>query len=133
MNGTASWRVKPEPILSLVSAAAHAIHNGMTAVESLHKAQHGEKVTFGLLAQLVLENAPREELETVIHLIKAVNLPLTLKDLGMEKFVEEEWRKVAADACAEGDTMGNMPFPVSPDDVYQAIVTANAIAEKYHD
>ncbi|GGF85379.1 hypothetical protein GCM10010913_03510 [Paenibacillus aceti] len=50
MNGTASWRVKPEPILSLVSAAAHAIHNGMTAVESLHKAQHGEKVTFGLLA-----------------------------------------------------------------------------------
>ncbi|GGF85371.1 hypothetical protein GCM10010913_03500 [Paenibacillus aceti] len=69
----------------------------------------------------------------MIHLIKAVNLPLTLKDLGMEKFVEEEWRKVAADACAEGDTMGNMPFPVSPDDVYQAIVTANAIAEKYHD
>lgn len=42
-------------------AAAHAIHNGMTAVESLHKAQHGEKVTFGLLAQLVLENVPREE------------------------------------------------------------------------
>ncbi|MCM3038889.1 glycerol dehydrogenase [Paenibacillus motobuensis] len=114
-------------------AAAHAIHNGMTAVESLHKAQHGEKVTFGLLAQLVLENAPREELETVIHLIKAVNLPLTLKDLGMEKFEEKEWRQVAIDACAEGDTMGNMPFPVNPDDVYQAIVTANAIAESYHD
>ena len=42
-------------------AAAHAIHNGMTAVPSLHRAQHGEKVTFGLLAQLVLENAPAEE------------------------------------------------------------------------
>jgi len=29
--------------------------------------------------------------------------------------------------------MGNMPFPVTPDDVYNAIVAANAIAESYHD
>ena len=114
-------------------AAAHAIHNGMTAVPSLHRAQHGEKVTFGLLAQLVLENAPAEELETVIDFIKGVGLPLTLKDLGVDEFVEEEWRQVAQSACAEGDTMGNMPFPVTPDDVYNAIVAANAIAESYHD
>lgn len=112
-------------------AAAHAIHNGMTAVPALHKVQHGEKVTFGLLAQLVLENAPTEELETVIKLVKDVGLPLTLKDLGVEQFVEAEWRQVAEAACAEGDTMGNMPFPVTPEDVYNAIVTANAIAESY--
>ncbi|MDN4068425.1 glycerol dehydrogenase [Paenibacillus sp. FSL R5-0407] len=112
-------------------AAAHAIHNGMTAVKSLHHAQHGEKVTFGLLAQLVLENAPHEEIEMVISLVKQVGLPLTLQDLGVKKFVEEEWRQVAADACAEGDTMGNMPFPVTPDDVYNAIVAANALAEAY--
>lgn len=114
-------------------AAAHAIHNGMTAVPSLHHAQHGEKVVFGLLTQLVLENAPKEELETVINYIKEIGLPLTLKDLGLDEFREEEWRKVAEDSCAEGDTMGNMPHPVTPDDVYQAIVAANVIAEYYHD
>ncbi|MFT0803390.1 glycerol dehydrogenase [Bacillus swezeyi] len=114
-------------------AAAHAIHNGMTAVPALHKAQHGEKVTFGLLAQLVLENAPADELETVINFIKGVGLPLTLKDLGVDEFVEEEWRQVAEAACAEGDTMGNMPFPVTPDDVYNAIIAANAIAESCQD
>lgn len=114
-------------------AAAHAIHNGMTAVPSLHHAQHGEKVVFGLLTQLVLENAPKEELETVINYIKEVGLPLTLKDLGLDEFREEEWRKVAEEACAEGDTMGNMPHPVTPDDVYQAIVAADALAEYYHD
>ncbi|MFO1446121.1 glycerol dehydrogenase [Bacillus sp. Bva_UNVM-123] len=113
-------------------AAAHAIHNGMTAVPSLHHAQHGEKVVFGLLTQLVLESAPKEEIETVIHFIKEVGLPLTLKDLGLDEFKEEEWRKVAEDACAEGDTMGNMPHPVTPDDVYQAIIAANALAEYYH-
>lgn len=114
-------------------AAAHAIHNGMTAVPSLHHAQHGEKVVFGLLTQLVLESAPTEEIETVIHFIKEVGLPLTLKDLGLDEFKEEEWRKVAEDACAEGDTMGNMPHPVTPDDVYHAIIAANALAEYYHD
>lgn len=40
-------------------AAAHAVNNGMSAVADLHKAQHGEKVVFGLLTQLVLENAPK--------------------------------------------------------------------------
>ncbi|NJJ41312.1 glycerol dehydrogenase [Paenibacillus apii] len=112
-------------------AAAHAIHNGMTAVPSLHRAQHGEKVTFGLLAQLVLENAPLDELETVIKLVKDVGLPLTLEDLGCTEFIESEWRQVAEAACAAGDTMGNMPFPVEPEDVYNAIVTANAIAKTY--
>jgi len=114
-------------------AAAHAIHNGMTAVPSLHHAQHGEKVVFGLLTQLVLENAPKEELETVIQFIKQIGLPLTLKDLGLDKFREEEWRKAAEQACAEGDTMKNMPHPVTPEDVYQAIIAANALAEYYHD
>lgn len=113
-------------------AAAHAVHNGMTAVPSLHRTQHGEKVTFGLLTQLVLENAPLEEMEEVIKMIKAVGLPLTLKDLGVNEFIDSEWRKVAEMACAEGDTMGNMPFEVTPDDVFNAIVTADAIAQSYH-
>lgn len=112
-------------------AAAHAIHNGMTAVPSLHHTQHGEKVVFGLLTQLVLESAPKEEIETVINFIKEVGLPLTLKDLGLDEFREEEWRQVAEAACSEEDTMKNMPHPITPDDVYQAIITANALAEHY--
>ncbi|MCI1859632.1 MAG: glycerol dehydrogenase [Sporolactobacillus sp.] len=114
-------------------AAAHAIHNGMTAVPALHRVQHGEKVTFGLLAQLVLENAPLEEMEDLIKFMKKIGLPLTLKDLGVDQFIDSQWRKVAEMACAEGDTMGNMPFEVTPDDVFNAIVTADAIAESYHD
>jgi len=114
-------------------AAAHAIHNGMTLVPSLHGAQHGEKVTFGILAQLVLENAPHTELELVINFIKAVGLPLTLEDLGLDSFIEQEWRQVAERACAPDDSMGNMPFEVTPEDVYNAMVTANALAHHYKD
>ncbi|MCS6179271.1 glycerol dehydrogenase [Shewanella baltica] len=112
-------------------AAAHAVNNGMSAVADLHKAQHGEKVVFGLLTQLILENAPKSEIDNVIHIIKTAGLPLTLADLGLKTFVEAEWRKVAEIACAEGDTMGNMPMQLTADDVYQAMIAANAMAERY--
>ncbi|BCV65971.1 glycerol dehydrogenase [Shewanella carassii] len=112
-------------------AAAHAVNNGMSAVAELHGAQHGEKVVFGLLTQLVLENAPQNEIDNVIRIIKTAGLPLTLADMGLKHFREEEWRKVAEIACAEGDTMGNMPMAVNADDVYQAMIAANAMAERY--
>lgn len=112
-------------------AAAHAIHNGMTAVEALHHTQHGEKVVFGLLVQLVLENAPRSEIDEVVRIIKAAGLPMTLQEIGIEKFVPAEWRKVAELACAPGETMENMPQHYTPDEVYNAIVAANAMAERY--
>ena len=37
-------------------AAAHAIHNGLTVLNETHALLHGEKVAFGLICQLVLEN-----------------------------------------------------------------------------
>lgn len=112
-------------------AAAHAVNNGMSAVPDLHRAQHGEKVVFGLLTQLVLENAPREEIDEVVRIIKTAGLPLTLQDMGLKTFVESEWRRVAEIACAEGDTMGNMTMELNSDDVYNAMVAANALAERY--
>ena len=112
-------------------AAAHAIHNGMTAVHDLHGAMHGEKVAFGLVAQLVMEGAPAEELDEVISIIKAVGLPLTLQDLGLKEFKEAEWRQVAELSCAEGETIHNEPFKVTPDMVYDAIVAADRLLQTY--
>jgi glycerol dehydrogenase len=112
-------------------AAAHAIHNGMTAVDDLHGAQHGEKVIFGLFTQLVMEAVPKNELEEVIDIAIAVGLPLTLEDLGLKEFRENEWRKVAEIACNSDDTMHNMPFTVTPEMVYSAIVATNAMLNDY--
>ena len=108
-------------------AAAHAIHNGMTNVHDLHGAQHGEKVVFGLFTQLVMEAAPMAEIEEVVDIAMAVGLPLTLEDLGLKHFKEAEWRKVAELACDKNDTMHNMPFTVTPDLVYDAIVATDAL------
>lgn len=39
--------------------------------------------------------------------------------------------KVATSSCAEGDTMGNMPFDVTVEDVYGAIIVANELGKQF--
>ena len=70
-------------------AAAHAIHNGLTKLEETHSALHGEKVAFGLLTELQLENCPLAELEEITRFCKACNLPTTLDDLGLGEADDE--------------------------------------------
>ena len=115
-------------------AAAHSIHNGMTAVEAMHGMLHGEKVAFGTLVHLVLENAPQEEVAEVIEFCQAVGLPTTLAELGLTEAVPEAVMTLARAACAEGETIHNMPFPVAADDVYAAVLVADRLGQAYmHD
>ncbi len=112
-------------------AASHAIHNGFTAIEATHKMYHGEKVAFGTLVQLMLENASEEELEEVYSFCMSIDLPTTLEDLGIDEVKEEEIMKVATLACAQGETIFNMPFNVTLNDVYAAILAANELGHAY--
>jgi len=43
-------------------AAAHAVHDGLTALHELHHLFHGEKVAFGTLTQIVMENRSLEQI-----------------------------------------------------------------------
>lgn len=112
-------------------AGAHAIHNGLTAIEATHALYHGEKVAFGTLVQLVLENAPTEEIEEVLFFCKDVGLPTTLTDLGIKEIRSEEIMEVAKLACSPDDTLHNMPFEVTPEDVYAAIMAADALGRNF--
>lgn len=112
-------------------AAAHAIHNGFTEIEQCHHLYHGEKVAFGTIVQLVLENSPIEELEEVIGLCVSLGLPVTLGEMGITEIKEEELKKAAKASCAEGETIHNMPFKVTEDDVYAAILAADALGRLY--
>lgn len=112
-------------------AAAHAVHNGFTVLEETHHAYHGEKVAFGTLVQLVLENRPTGTIEEVLNFCKAVGLPITLSQIGVTEITAEKIRKVAEATCTPGETIHNEPFSVSPDAVYAAILAADAIGKAY--
>ncbi len=108
-------------------AAAHAVHNGLTALHETHSVYHGEKVAFGVLVQLVLENADQKELNEVLNYCLSVGLPTCLADLGVSKVDPERLIEVAKLATAPNESIHNMPFAVTPESVYAAIVTADRI------
>ncbi|MBT1172019.1 glycerol dehydrogenase [Bifidobacterium sp. MA2] len=102
-------------------AAAHAIHNGLTVLEGTHRYLHGEKVAYGTLAQFVLEDRPMADFEEAYGFFRAVGLPTTLAGIGIADAADDDLLRVGELACAPDDTMGNMPFEVTPADVAAAL------------
>ncbi|MGL4252770.1 MAG: glycerol dehydrogenase, partial [Fusobacteriaceae bacterium] len=82
-------------------AGAHAIHNGLTVLEETHHMYHGEKVAFGTIAQLILENE-LSEAKCVIQFCKKMGLPTTLEALGVKENIREKVKAVALASCAPG-------------------------------
>jgi glycerol dehydrogenase len=112
-------------------AAAHAIHDGFTIIESTHKYFHGEKVAFGVLVQLILENAETKEIEKVLDFCLKVGLPVCLADIGVENLTDEELQQVAEKACIPEAAIFAMPFPITVNAVAAAIKVADKIGKSY--
>ena len=57
---------------------AHPIHNGLTALEGTHHYWHGEKVAFGIIAMIMLEERRAEVFAEVVDFCLEVGLPASL-------------------------------------------------------
>lgn len=113
-------------------AAAHAIHNGFTAVKGeIHHLTHGEKVAFGAMVELVLENTPHEVMDKYIEFWLTLGLPITMKDTHLDQLSEDELLQIGKLATAPDETMKNMPFEVTPEMVVNAMKAASAYVDSY--
>jgi len=111
-------------------AAGHGINEGFTALPEAHGYYHGEKVAVGTICMLVLENRPKEEIETVIKFCLSVGLPVTLRDLGIEP-TPEKVKIIAQKAAEPGATIHSEPFKITEELVYNAVMAADALANYY--
>ena len=113
-------------------AAAHAVNDSLVYLPEAKKMYHGERVAFGTLVQLALEKAPEKEMDEVMNFMKATNLPMSFAQLGeTSKPDEAALRKVAEAACVPTQSTKNLPFPVSVDDVYKALIEADRLGGKF--
>lgn len=112
-------------------AAAHAIHNGLTSLEGTHHYYHGEKVAFSTIAQLVLENADKDEIQEVLTFCASVGLPICLADIGVDHISQEELMDVARKSCIPGESIHSMPFPITEEAVAAAIIVADQIGREF--
>ena len=111
-------------------AAAHAVHNGLTAVGATHGLAHGQKVNIGSVTQLVLEGAPSSEVRDFVEFTTRVGLPTTLTEVGLRADDLDSLRTVADAATVEGETIHAMPFAVSSADVVSALASIERFATR---
>ncbi|MCD6527456.1 MAG: glycerol dehydrogenase, partial [Desulfuromonas sp.] len=112
-------------------AGAHSIHNGFTSLPATKEKLHGEKVAFGVLAQIVMEGRPVKDLKEVQGFCYRLGLPICLEDLNLPDPTEAEIRQVAQVAVAEGETIHATWFKVTADLVETAIWTADGLGKEY--
>ncbi|EEB08876.1 glycerol dehydrogenase Gld1 [Schizosaccharomyces japonicus yFS275] len=113
-------------------AAAHAVHNGLTVLGGpIHQLMHGEKVAYGTLVQLVLENRTLEEYFDIVSFMAECHLPITLEELGLEDISDEDLLKVGEAALKPDETIHNMSKKFSPGDIADAIRAADAYSKKW--
>lgn len=114
-------------------AAAHAIHNGLTAAPQTHGLAHGQKVNIGSLTQLVLEGAPTGDIRDFIEFTTRVGLPTTLTEVGLTAENTHELELVANAATAAGETIHAMPFEVRPADIVSALKSIERFSRRVRD
>jgi glycerol dehydrogenase len=113
-------------------AVAHAVHNGITEIPGSHRCIHGEKVAFGLLTQLVLEGRPQDEIAEIFRYQKAVGLPITLAEVGVDANSDDQLLRIAERSCIPGESSHNEPFPVTASAVVSALRTADQLGRRLH-
>ncbi|MFV0426352.1 MAG: glycerol dehydrogenase [Beutenbergiaceae bacterium] len=111
-------------------AAAHAIHNGLTAVPQTFGLVHGQKVNVGSVTQLILEGAPTSDIADFIEFTTRVGLPNTLTEVGIDTTDADSIATIAAAATAPTETIHAMPFPVSAADVAAALTSIERLSRR---
>jgi glycerol dehydrogenase len=114
------------------TVAAHAVHNGLTQLSVCHGMLHGEKVGFGILVQLRLEEVlggsqlAAQARRQLLPFFAELGLPCTLADLGLAGASLADLQLVCDFACREGSDLHHLPFAVSPADLLAALVSTTA-------
>jgi len=118
------------------TVAAHAVHNGLTHLAAAHDALHGEKVAYGILVQLRLEEmlqgnqlaaSARQQL---LQFYAEIGLPSTLDDLGLGNITLAQLRQAAEIACNPSSDLHRLPFNVAPEQLMAAMVSTTVAVER---
>lgn len=114
------------------TVAAHAVHNGLTHLPAAHDILHGEKVAYGILVQLRLEELVQGSQlaatarQQLLKFYSEIGLPCSLHDLGLIHVSIAELEHAAAIACSEKSDIHHLPFAVNPVQLLAAMVSTTA-------
>ena len=111
------------------SAGAHLLAGALTTIPEAHKFLHGELVSFGIVFQLMLENAPQEDVNVILELLTDLELPVTLEQIGLDN-APECIAGILNAVLLSPDSFAE-PFLIEPEDISAALIMADAVGKEF--
>ncbi|AMP20357.1 hypothetical protein AZF37_03485 [endosymbiont 'TC1' of Trimyema compressum] len=109
-------------------AGPHALHNGLVELEATKNCLHGELVAFGILVALMLNNEEHTSVANDIYdFYSKTNLPMTLKDIGISKNIEENLKDIVSFVCTENSFIYNEPVDITEKILFEAILKTDQL------
>jgi glycerol dehydrogenase-like iron-containing ADH family enzyme len=117
------------------TVAAHAVHNGLTHLPDCHDMLHGEKVAFGILVQLRLEEMvagnqlAASSRQQLLEFYRQIGLPCSLNDLGLAGATVADLQYACEIACQPQSDIHRLPFIVTPEQLLMALVSTTTASQ----
>jgi len=115
-------------------ACAHAIGNSFGYFHETHSMMHGEKVAFGLITQLCLEeDRTVSEVHRIVDFMIEVGLPVTLEEFNLKDVTDEALLEYTKMITAEGSPHGNIHnhnFEVTAESLADAMRAADFLGQR---
>ena len=118
-------------VFNVGCAAAHGFAETFAALpEADKKTLHGEKVGFGVLCQLALENESLDYFYEIMDFCAGVGLPITLEDMFIEN-TKDNIKALADFGIKYEDLWEGEPFLVTSEDIAAAITVADGMGTEF--
>lgn len=102
-------------------AVAHSVCYGLDLFpDVVEKYLHGDLVGYGILVELALDG-DTGQLKEVGELLKKLEIPVTLKEMGLP--CDREYLKRMLAETVTGPDMEHIPYPVTEEMIWQAVKT----------
>jgi glycerol dehydrogenase len=108
------------------------VHNGLTHLPASHGTLHGEKVAYGILTQLRLEEIVQGNQlaatarQQLLKFYTEIGLPKSLYNLGLGNISIIDLQHAADFACSPQSDIHHLPFPVEPSQLMAAMISTMA-------
>lgn len=113
------------------TAIAHQLGIRLTWFNETHHLMHGEEVAFGIITQLCLDHdQDLGEACEIVDLMIDVGLPVTFKEMGLDRVSRERLRSFAERLLETVGNNLNANFIIVPDDIVSAMCAADSLGTR---
>jgi glycerol dehydrogenase len=112
-------------------ATAHMVANTLSNFPECRHLMHGEKVGFGIITQLCLdEDTDPDEMYSIVDFEIEIGLPVTFADLNLEGITRDRLMEIGKVCASEGSLCHNHCFEVTAESAVDAMIAADALGQE---